>query len=450
MQRIKQERRGVRLQFLSLISIIVAGLVALGLLYNAYKTATSYENMSAATEEYIICQQHAANMQAGSDYLTEQVRAFAVTGEEEYLEKYFEEAEHTRRRDTALDTLREYLSDTDAYRELSEALDWSNALMEREYYAMRLVLEAKGTSPEELPAVLRHTELEPQDQGLSTQELMERARATVFDDTYSDYKSEVMDHVSRCLDTLISEMHQRQVESTGFHLKSLNWQYLLIALLLVIVLVIVVLTAVLVVRPLQKSVGLIQSHQPMPVTGAYELRVFADAYNTIIEKNRASQDQLSYEAAHDPLTGLLNRGVFEKMRENFAEDRDTALLLIDVDHFKEINDTYGHDAGDMVLKKLAGILISCFRSEDSICRIGGDEFAVVMVHAGTALRELVENKVRHANEQLQDSSDGVPSASLSVGVAFGDRPNPTEDLYRDADAALYRVKNGGRSGCAFY
>ena len=73
-----------------------------------------------------------------------------------------------------------------------------------------------------------------------------------------------------------------------------------------------------------------------------------------------------------------------------------------------------------------------------------------MVHAGSALRELVERKINAVNEQLHRSGDDLPAVSLSVGVAFGDRENPEGDLYQDADTAQYRVKEAGRNGCAFY
>jgi diguanylate cyclase (GGDEF)-like protein len=87
---------------------------------------------------------------------------------------------------------------------------------------------------------------------------------------------------------------------------------------------------------------------------------------------------------------------------------------------------------------------------DFVCRIGGDEFAVIMVHTSSALRELVGNKIAALNKKLLAPGDGLPAFSLSVGVAFGDRPNPGEDMFKDADAALYQVKNNGRGGCAFY
>ena len=127
-----------------------------------------------------------------------------------------------------------------------------------------------------------------------------------------------------------------------------------------------------------------------------------------------------------------------------------ALILIDVDHFKDINDTYGHAVGDRVLKRVADILRHSFRSVDNICRIGGDEFAVIMTRANSSMEQIVVNKINRANDLLQHPKDDLPPVSLSVGVAFSDRDNPQGDIFKDADSALYEVKRAGRRGCAIY
>ena len=93
---------------------------------------------------------------------------------------------------------------------------------------------------------------------------------------------------------------------------------------------------------------------------------------------------------------------------------------------------------------MAALLQESFRAEDYICRIGGDEFVVIMVHTGSALRETIEGKIRRINERLQTPVDGLPPMSLSVGVAFGDRENPGDDIF------LYRTKSARLGGIEFY
>jgi len=121
-----------------------------------------------------------------------------------------------------------------------------------------------------------------------------------------------------------------------------------------------------------------------------------------------------------------------------------------VDYFKTVNDTYGHDVGDRVLKRVADILKHSFRSVDIICRIGGDEFVVIMTRVDSSMRDLVIRKIEHANELLQNPEDDLPPVSLSVGAAFADRKNPKGDIFKDADTALYRVKAAGRCGCRVF
>ena len=123
--------------------------------------------------------------------------------------------------------------------------------------------------------------------------------------------------------------------------------------------------------------------------------------------------------------------------------------MIDVDKFKEYNDTYGHDVGDRVLKRVADVLSGSFRSEDFVARIGGDEFCVIMQHVNSDLRPLVEGKLRAINEKLGVPLDGLPVITLSIGAAFGDRLEADEDIFKDADDALYRVKRAGRGHFAF-
>ena len=124
--------------------------------------------------------------------------------------------------------------------------------------------------------------------------------------------------------------------------------------------------------------------------------------------------------------------------------------LVVVDYFKTVNDTCGHAAGDDTLKKIASLLTTTFRSSDYVCRIGGDEFAVIMVEMTSDLRYTIQEKIDAANEALQQADDGLPKVSLSVGVAFSDRENPTGTIFEDADRALYQRKAHGKAGCDFY
>ena len=151
------------------------------------------------------------------------------------------------------------------------------------------------------------------------------------------------------------------------------------------------------------------------------------------------------------MTDALNRRSFEKLLHMY-ENGDTpyALILIDVDTFKTVNDMYGHAVGDEILKKVTGLLKKAFRSIDHVCRIGGDEFAIIMVEMTSDLKYTIEEKIKAVNEELGTENENIPAVSLSVGVAFSDRENPGANIFKDADKALYYVKENGRNGCKFY
>lgn len=159
-------------------------------------------------------------------------------------------------------------------------------------------------------------------------------------------------------------------------------------------------------------------------------------------------ERLSYQASHDELTGLYNRFGYDFLIAEVELSR-VYLLMVDVDDFKSINDTYGHEIGDKVLIKIAETLKQNFRSDDYICRVGGDEFVVVMVHAHTGLRSLVKAKVQKINRALADTSDRLPAVSVSVGITFGSEASDAIELMKLADLAMYRLKRNGKQGYQF-
>ncbi len=170
-----------------------------------------------------------------------------------------------------------------------------------------------------------------------------------------------------------------------------------------------------------------------------------------VARDITEEKLLKSQAEHDPMTGVLNRGSFDQiLRSMEKEKRNFALILVDVDDFKRVNDTYGHAVGDLILKRVSKRLAEGFRSIDHVCRIGGDEFAVVMMDVTGDLGYTIEGKINEINNQLAAHEENVPAVSLSAGAAFTDRENPGEGLFKDADRALYYVKNHGRKGCHIY
>ena len=163
--------------------------------------------------------------------------------------------------------------------------------------------------------------------------------------------------------------------------------------------------------------------------------------------------RLHDKAVRDALTGLYNRGYLEESldREESRARRSNqslGVMMIDIDHFKRCNDTFGHAAGDTVLRAVAQHMLSLARGEDILCRYGGEEFALVMAHASPATMLERAEKICLGVQSLEIASDGrsVGPVTLSVGIAiFPDHGASGQAVLHAADAALYRAKAAGRN-----
>ena len=164
--------------------------------------------------------------------------------------------------------------------------------------------------------------------------------------------------------------------------------------------------------------------------------------------------QESIEMAHcDPLTGLNNRRSLERRLPAMIESarlRGAALtmMILDIDHFKRVNDTYGHDVGDCVLKRFGAELQETVRGGDLICRLGGEEFVVVMPGVGASEAGRIAERARRTTESREFAVDGAAgsvSITVSIGLAEWRKGWDSAELYRRADRALYLSKSAGRN-----
>jgi diguanylate cyclase (GGDEF)-like protein len=161
----------------------------------------------------------------------------------------------------------------------------------------------------------------------------------------------------------------------------------------------------------------------------------------------------------DYLTGLKTRGCFEQqldMEIKRAERRKAklALLMVDIDHFKQLNDSYGHHIGDQVLRDVAAILMKDMREVDTVARYGGEEFVIVLPETSAGGALFVAERLRRATEQAKffaGSVNAVEQLTISLGIAvFDSDAQFKRDLIEFADAALYAAKAGGRNRVVLY
>jgi diguanylate cyclase (GGDEF)-like protein len=176
----------------------------------------------------------------------------------------------------------------------------------------------------------------------------------------------------------------------------------------------------------------------------------AGARSSLADVHIHAIEQLRYEATTDALTGILNRRETTRLIDAASGDAEGMLLIVDVDDFKNINDRFGHQAGDAALVALARGIKENVRADDVVGRLGGDEFVVYF--ARLVNRDVVRAKVQQFSDAFgQAMFDITPGllVTLSVGVAQRVAGESFDDLYRRADAALYKAKHSGKATMFF-
>jgi diguanylate cyclase (GGDEF)-like protein len=170
--------------------------------------------------------------------------------------------------------------------------------------------------------------------------------------------------------------------------------------------------------------------------------------------NLRLREVLRGQSIRDPLTGLFNRRFMEEslereLRRAIRGKQQVALLMLDIDHFKRFNDTFGHQAGDALLRALGNLLKENTRGQDVVCRYGGEEFAFVLAGASLDAARKRAELLREDIKQLNAQHGGqlLGAVTLSIGIAvFPDNGDTPEHLLKAADDALYRAKEEGRDG----
>ena len=452
MAKIKEkEREGISLKKLNYVISAITVIVSVLMLVSLYMTARGYRDVRQNTDNFILCEKSANDLKAGSDYLTEQVRAFTVTGQTEYMDNYFNNEKGIQRRDNALESVKDIISGTKAYGHLEDATKESIALMEREYCAMKLAVTAYGIDIDTCPDEVKNAVISDEYAAMSKQETAEAARSMVFDDIYKEYKNKIEQNIHDSVEELTSSTEKLMRESLYRLNVLLVVQRIMVVVLVIVIAGVIAVTMVQVITPLLRAIPRIKDEKPLSLRGAYEYRFLAKTYNKMYEINRAQKRKLKYDATHDVLTGTFNRAGYENICES-GELTDYAVLMIDLDNFKHINDTGGHGAGDRILVKAATEFKKAFRVSDFICRIGGDEFAVIMngIAAEENRETIIREKLRRINENLAASKDDLPVISVSAGVAFGDVDSDINEVVKAADDALYEVKNHGKHDIRFH
>ncbi len=186
--------------------------------------------------------------------------------------------------------------------------------------------------------------------------------------------------------------------------------------------------------------------------GKEELRVTLAELGIVNRQQQQLNLQLEQMAMEDQLTELPNRRAgLKRLDQEWSRSQRTEegllCMIMDIDHFKKVNDTYGHDAGDVVLKSTAGVMKQQMRDSDTVCRFGGEEFLVICPAADVEVAKMVGNRVRKAIENnIVDTPEFHGNVTISIGVAVRSPKHVSaKDMIKEADEALYAAKEAGRN-----
>lgn len=258
--------------------VLGAALIAL-LAFSSYRTSTVFTRLNRETGNYIVRQKAAHDLMEASDYLTEMVQRFTLEGDTQYLDNYFEEAFGNKRREASITTMAENDAEQSLVDQIQAALDESNSLMYREYYAMKLVIDAKEIRT--YPDTLRGVELKEEDVYKTAEEKMDLAQQMVMGTEYYARKEVIRNDLKAGLNTLDKMMADARTETTAQLNSELSTLRVFIIIVTVLLLIIIGLSAYLGTLPLIQAAKCAKNGEAVPVTGAKEFRYMAESYNKL-------------------------------------------------------------------------------------------------------------------------------------------------------------------------
>lgn len=444
------KRDGIKIKTINISMLVMIFIICASVFVAAFRLKSKVKDIIDGMEGYALCTKAVNDFRDTSDYLTNQVRLFLIKMDDSFAQRYFQEYSVSKNRDSAVELVEQWHNSDDADLNMKLAFEESQNLARTELYSIALAYTALGLPQENFPMEIKNIKLLPDDLQLSSAEKLAKAEELLFDLNYQNAKSRINGYTKNVLEYVLNEHLAAQKRDTLIFNRHFIIQIITILAMLFSGLGLFIATNILILGPINYDIKSIRNEKKMHVVGSYEMRLIAKSYNALREKDEIKASVLKHKAEHDPLTGLINREAFNQIKEVLSDTAEpVAYLIIDIDFFKSVNDKYGHPTGDQVLKKIADILGEQFRNTDYVARIGGDEFAVIMTKFGDTPEIIIQRKIETINRMLQNTGDGLPKVSLSVGVAISTMGYNVK-LEEQADKALYHVKQGGRCNCSFY
>lgn len=443
---VRQKMKCFKARDINIMMIMISFVVFAMIFTFSILSGIKLRNFHNSLNKHHVFKKSSLQIKDTSNYLTDQARLFTITGDIKYADKYFYEKNINKEKNATLQNLLNVFDyDEIEFKKLSTAFSQSENLISIEMYAMKLKFMAEGIPETEIPQELQDITIREQDRFLSKKEMADRSINMLFDSGYLIYKMRINENCD-CMINSIDDANEKEVSDNLDNLsEKIAYLGATQILMFIIIAAFFIVNITLIIRPINSYMDSINQDSKLKEAGSYELRLLASIYNKFFDMKAENETRLRKHADTDSLTGLLNRRAFSQICRDSATDKNVVLLIIDVDDFKHINDTYGHTAGDTVLKTIANELVQTFRTTDYVSRIGGDEFAVLLTGFKGNANLMLKRKINKLNNKLKGLKE-FGGISLSVGaVQSSEGYNAT--LVEMADSALYKTKNEGKCGC---
>ena len=277
-------KKGISIRVIHVVMLICAAAIVALLAVSTQRSSDVFTTLSSATENYIVRQKAAHDLMEASDYLTENVQRFTLTGDVKYLNQYFEEANVSKRRDQALMTMSENHADENLVQQLQEALNESQDLMDDEKYAMILVIDAMGITkyPEDLRPLVH--DLAKDDEFKSAEEKIKLAQDKVMGDEYYASKEIIRTKLKNSLEMMDDQMTATRRKTSADMMRELSANRIVVIALVVILGILMLLTAALSTIPLITAHRKMMKNERLPVTGSREFREMSERYNEVYDQ----------------------------------------------------------------------------------------------------------------------------------------------------------------------
>lgn len=444
---VSEKKRHISIRAINLSLVVVVVLFSAIVECISILVEKQYTAAADVQNTYTICSDAADVLQKESDNLSFAIEEYVITQDLDAVERYFEIIDGELR-EHEVERAKEREVDCSA---LEAALSLSNELAERELHAFALFF-AEEKNAGNIPQQVREYPLSELEVQMPGEERKQAARELIHGKEYIKYKQKIYDKLETFeRDVLERTQIEIQKEMIGIS-RYLKYQrvFQVVENLLVILIAVVIYRNVTVV--MKNYSRAICEGKHIELKGPDELRYLGKIINGFLEEQQQKKEELQWQAKYDSLTQVANKGETERYIQKKLDCKGArgALIFVDIDDFKHINDNYGHAEGDRAIQWVVDVIRRSFRDNDFIGRFGGDEFILWIDGISRDRASYIRERIKELNEKLQEDKGLSAPVSISAGVTFCISGEQYEDVLKRADQALYMRKRSGKRGCLIF